>query len=238
MMQNNIVKKGLIIGITLLFVAIAFSPAVNAYNDMIFPKTVTNPRDNVSITVVGYKSDGTIEKSIVKIPQDQIEQFRNELNGAKEFEERLSIYKKHNFVSQDFTVDELRAGTEVYEDVNCQVWGVADYVFGYYRLIPFGTSLFTQFKNSYPGNTHLYESHDVVDFIFGRLHFHSEGEQGFAGGYFTGRIIMKGFVGFFFRGLDRHVQLVQGFDGFASSVKAVGSPLTYIPSQEPYNIGV
>lgn len=128
--------------------------------------------------------------------------------------------------------DSPRPETEinVYKDVNCQVSGVADYVFGYYFLLSFGTSFFTQFMNGYPHDDNdLIKSNDAVDFVFGKLHFHSEGEKGFAGGYFSGRIIMKGFVGYFYRGFDRHQQPVRGFDGFASSIIVIGSPLTQIP---------
>jgi hypothetical protein len=118
-------------------------------------------------------------------------------------------------------------GTEIYKDVNCQVSGIADCVFGYYFLLSFGTSFFTQFRNGYPHDDNdLIKSYDAVDFISGKLYFRSEGEHGYAGGYFSGRIIMKDFVGFFYRGFDRHMKPVRGFDGFASSVKAIGSPLT------------
>jgi len=115
---------------------------------------------------------------------------------------------------------------EIYKDVNCQVMGIADCVFGYYFLISFGTSFFTQFRNGYPHDDNdLIKSYDVVDFVSGKFYFVSEGEHGYAGGYFTGRIILKGFVGFFYRGFDRHMKPVRGFDGFASSVIAIGSPL-------------
>ncbi len=123
-----------------------------------------------------------------------------------------------------------QTGIVVYKDVNCQVLGVADCVVGYYFLISFGTSSFTQFRNGYPHDDNdLIKSYDVVDFISGKLYFVSEGENGYAGGYFTGRIIMKGFVGFFYRGLDRHMKPVRGFDGFASSIIVIGRTLTHIP---------
>lgn len=115
-------------------------------------------------------------------------------------------------------------GMEVYKDSNCNVSGCADCVFGHYYLISFGTSSFTQFQNFYPSSDYK-KSYDVLDFLSGRLHFTSVGEHGLVEGYFSGRIIMKGFVGYFYRGLDKHMRPIRGFYGFASSVIAIGSPL-------------
>jgi len=114
--------------------------------------------------------------------------------------------------------------TVVFKDVNCNVSGCADCVFGYYYLISFGASSFTQFQNFYPSSDYK-KSYDVLDFLSGMLHFTSDGEHGPVEGYFSGRIIMKGFVGYFYRGLDKHMRPIRGFYGFASSVIAIGSPL-------------
>jgi hypothetical protein len=105
-------RKWLAVGITLLFVAIAFSPATNARNDALLPKAVSNSENDVSITVLEYKPDGTIEKSIVKMSQEQTEKFKGELNGVKDLDTRLSIYKKYHFIPQDATAEKLRLGME------------------------------------------------------------------------------------------------------------------------------
>ena len=107
-------RKWLAIGIIVLFVGIAFSPAISAYDYTIFSKAFSLPMkdDMVSITVLEYKPDGTIGKSIVKLSTIQVESLRAELNDVKGLDKQLSIYKKYNLIPQDATAEKLRLGME------------------------------------------------------------------------------------------------------------------------------
>ena len=107
-------RKCLAIGIILLFVVIACSPAIYAQDDTIVSKTFSIPKneDTVSITVLEYKPDGTIGKSVVKMTQEQEKRFRAELKSVKDTDTRLSIYKQYNLIPQDVTYEELRLGME------------------------------------------------------------------------------------------------------------------------------
>jgi len=107
-------RKCLAVGIILLFVAIAFSPVINARNNTIVSKPVsTSEKENtVSITLLEYKPDGTMGKSVVKLSKIQAENLRVELNNVKNLDTRLSIYKKYNLIPQNVTSETLRAGLE------------------------------------------------------------------------------------------------------------------------------
>jgi len=107
-------RKCLAIGIILLFVGIVCSSAISAYDDTILSKSFSIPKKNdiVSITVLEYKPDGTIGKSFVKLSKVQAEELKAELKNTKDFDIRLSIYKKYNLIPQDITVEKLRLGME------------------------------------------------------------------------------------------------------------------------------
>ena len=107
-------RKWLAIGIILLFVGIVCSSAISAYDDTILSKSFSIPKKNdmVSITVLEYKPDGTIGKSFVKLSKVQAEELKAELKNTKDFDIRLSIYKKYNLIPQDVTAEKLRLGME------------------------------------------------------------------------------------------------------------------------------
>lgn len=106
--------KCLAFGIILLFIGIAYSPIVSAYDDSRASKIFSIPTKDepVTITVLEYKPDGTIGKSIVKMSREQADEFQKETTDAKDFDKRLSIYKKYNLISQDVTSETLQAGLE------------------------------------------------------------------------------------------------------------------------------
>jgi hypothetical protein len=112
--KNPLIGKCLVVGIILLFVGIACSPAISAYDDTILSKSFSIPKkdDMVSITILEYRPDGTIGKSVVKLSKIQAEKLRGELNNVKDLDTRLSIYKKYNLIPQDVTAETLRLGME------------------------------------------------------------------------------------------------------------------------------
>jgi hypothetical protein len=112
--KNPLLRKSLAVCIILLFVAITFSPIINAQNNAIISKSFSIPpkEDTVSITVLEYKPDGTIGKSVVKIPPEQVVKLREELMNIKDLDTKLSIYKKYNLIPQNVTADTIRLGME------------------------------------------------------------------------------------------------------------------------------
>jgi hypothetical protein len=112
--RNPIGRKGLAIGVFLLLVGIAYSPVINADDESRISKAFSIPEkeDSVLITVLEYKPDGTIEKSVVQLSKRQAEDFTTELNDANDLDKKLSIYKKYGFIPQDVTSEKLRLGME------------------------------------------------------------------------------------------------------------------------------
>jgi|OpeIllAssembly_1097287.scaffolds.fasta_scaffold204211_2 hypothetical protein len=108
------IRKWLAIGIILLFVGVTIAPTINANNDKIVIKPFSTPKkeDTVSITVLEYRPDGTIGKSVIQLSKIQAEKLRTELNNVRDLGKRLSIYKKYNLIPQDITVEKLRLGME------------------------------------------------------------------------------------------------------------------------------
>jgi predicted phosphoribosyltransferase len=101
----QLIRKWLAIGIILLFLGVTIAPAMNANDDVIITKSFSTPKkdDMVSITVLEYRPDGTIGKSVIQLSKIQAEKLRTELNNVRELGKRLSIYKKYNLIPQNTT---------------------------------------------------------------------------------------------------------------------------------------
>jgi len=110
MNKYPLIGKCLAVGIILLLISVAVAPSINAYNDLMVRKAVSNPEKEVSIVVLEYKPDGTIGKSVVKLTQEQERRFRAELDGVKDIDTQLSIYKKYHLTPQNVTSEQLRSG--------------------------------------------------------------------------------------------------------------------------------
>jgi hypothetical protein len=112
--RNLFDRKCLAIGIILLFVSITCFPTINAHDDTILSKVFSIPQkgDTVSITVLEYRPDGAIGKSIVKMSQEQVVKLREELTSVKDMDTQLCIYKKYNLIPENVTADVLRLGME------------------------------------------------------------------------------------------------------------------------------
>jgi hypothetical protein len=198
MQTNQILRKGLGVGIILLLIGVATVPSINAHNDMIFPKVISNPEKEVSMTVLEYRADGTTRRSVVNLPQGQVENLRRELRTIKDTNAQLSIYKKYHLISSDVTDESLQEGmknkarnmglqadrirsyiTQVYSDnpnanhtcmnFHCQVDGVCEFGF---RILG-GLSFLTSVPNGYLYRFHLYNlflpSIDLFQVNFGYL---------------------------------------------------------------------
>jgi len=112
--KKPLIRKCLAVGIILLFVGIAYAPVINAIDESRIPKALSIPKkdDSVSITVLEFKADGTVEKSIVKMPCEQWMNYRAEIRDVRDVDTKLSVYKKYNLVPQNVTADTLRLGME------------------------------------------------------------------------------------------------------------------------------
>lgn len=112
--KKPLIAKCLAVGIILLFIGIAIAPIINASDDMLVSKTFsTSTKEKMSsIAVLEYKADGSIVKSVVKMSQGQIDNFRAELKGVKDTDIQLSIYKKYNLIPENVTSEKLYDGME------------------------------------------------------------------------------------------------------------------------------
>jgi len=105
--KNPLLWKGLAVGIILLFVGVTIAPTINAQDNS---KSILI--DSIPIIVLEYKSDGTVERTVVRMTREQADNYHEEMRNAQDLDTRLSIYKKYHLISQDITVDSLRAGME------------------------------------------------------------------------------------------------------------------------------
>jgi hypothetical protein len=105
--DNQMKRKCLAIGIILLFVGVTIAPTINAQDN---DKSIL--LDSIPITVFEYKSDGTVERTVVRMSSEQANSFHAEMRNTHDLDTRLSVYKKYNLISQDVTVDTLKAGME------------------------------------------------------------------------------------------------------------------------------
>ena len=99
------IRKCLAIGIILLFVGVTIAPTINAQDN---DKSIL--LDSIPITVLEYKSDGTVERTVVRMSSEQANSYNEEMANTQDLDTKLSIYKKYNLISQDVTVDTLRTG--------------------------------------------------------------------------------------------------------------------------------
>jgi hypothetical protein len=231
MIKNAIVRKGLIVGIVLLFLTTGFSPIINADGN-----TIPQAIDDVPTIIFECKADGTVKRTVVRMSPEQADIFHEEMRNAQDLDTRLSIYKEYNLISPDITVDSLRAGMEerarsmgltqdslmsqfrinrslfgifVHRNIFCSVYGKT---IGYAPIaIPFFRLLFLDI-NEIP-------SFDTADFIFGCLPLHSKGLLGEFRCY-SYFLKMVGFVGimYYFFIKDFGFKL----DGFCVYAKAIG----------------
>ena len=223
-------RKCLVVGIILLFLMIGFSPIINAHDNPVH-KTI----DRVPITILEYKADGTVERTIFRMSPEQADTFHEEMRNAQDLEMRLSIYKKYNLISQDITADTLQAGMQekakrmgltqdglmsqfrsnqslfppfVRRNIFCAIFG---HDFRTYIVIPFFRFILNGERPSF----------DAVDFIIGAFPFSSKGLLG-EFGFNSILLKMVGFVGVIYYSWQYDDWLY--LDGFCVYMKALGTP--------------
>ena len=127
MQENNFLKKGLVIGIIILFVGVAILPGtyanvsnLNTVQQEIVSFNINNrgelntvlfsEEDVVEILITENKPDGSIEETIALLPREQVKELSEELKEAREPEEKIAIYKEYELISQDVSLEQLRVG--------------------------------------------------------------------------------------------------------------------------------
>lgn len=111
--KNVFFNKSLIIGLTILFINMSVIPTLSININEKLTEQVNNIRGKeqfVKFKVTEYKSDGTIENTIVKITQEKANDLKNKLENIKTSGEKLSLYKKYGLIPEDVTLEKLKAG--------------------------------------------------------------------------------------------------------------------------------
>jgi hypothetical protein len=217
MIQNTIVKKGLIVGIVLLFLTIGFSPIINADGNKI---------GSIPITIFECKADGTVKRTVFRMSPEQADSFHEEMRNAQDLETKLSIYKKYNLISQDITVDSLREGMEE----RAQRMGLAQNgLMSLFRikrsLLPPPPNLYTNINCSVSGDNDCggfyFVGPLIFWLIFGRCFlildcsFYSKGDLGEISLPYADLIILLGFEGIVDMGYHETWRWVQ-YSGFCA----------------------
>ena len=191
-------RKCLVVGIILLFIGVAIAPSISARTNLMPTQAPTILEKKVSITVLEFRADGTIRKSVVILPRNQAKNLQIELMKINDFDSPLSIYKKYHLISQNVTDETLRIGMEMKaqrlglrvervqnviaqvnrdnlgsnhtcENYHCQVDGSC--IIGF-RLLG-GLSFFTSIPNGVLNHYHLWNlflpSIDLMQVNFGYL---------------------------------------------------------------------
>jgi hypothetical protein len=224
------IRKWLTVGIILLFIGVTIAPTINAQDN---DKSILT--DSIPITVLEYKSDGTVERTVVKMSPEQADSFHEEMRKSQDLDIRLSIYKKYNLISQDITADTLQAGMQekakrmgltqdglmsqfrsnqslfppfVRRNIFCAIFG---HDFRTYIVIPFFRFILNGERPSF----------DAVDFIIGAFPFSSKGLLG-EFGFNSILLKMVGFVGVIYYSWQYDDWLY--LDGFCVYMKALGTP--------------
>jgi hypothetical protein len=114
MRTNPLLRRGIAVVVIALLIALAFAPSINADTEKkaTILEVSGESEKMVRLVVTEHKPDGTKESKIVKLPQSQVKQMREELQHAEDIDERLSIYKTYGVIPEDVTREKLRAGIE------------------------------------------------------------------------------------------------------------------------------
>ena len=97
---------------------------------------------------------------------------------------------------------------------HCHVYGLGEITCGYYHIFSLGTTTFNRFIAWWRQGG--IKTVDFIDVIFGDLYFEYDGEYNH--GFYSGTILLIGFIGAISISMDRHMQLVQTFEGTAQVV--------------------
>jgi hypothetical protein len=112
----SIEKKGLVVGVVLLFIGTTFSSVVEASkvdNGLLKIKQKVEYK-LVRVNCYEFKSDGTIEKTTIMLPKSEHFQMRKSLSLTTSTEERLEVYKKFGVLPANVTIQKIKKGYNHY----------------------------------------------------------------------------------------------------------------------------
>jgi len=130
MQTTSILRKCLAVGIILPFIGTAVIPSINASinNQSIQERLPPATTKTIEVIRYEYKSDGSIEKKVLEVPQNEVRAFQDELRFAQTTEEKLDLYKKYNLVPQNVSMDTLRKNFNEYvQRVNSTKTSIENY---------------------------------------------------------------------------------------------------------------
>lgn len=110
MQTTSILRKCLAVGIILPFIGTAVIPSINASinNQSIQERLPPATTKTIEVIRYEYKSDGSIEKKVLEVPQNEFRTFQSEFHIAKTTEEKLDLYKKYDLIPQNVSMETLR----------------------------------------------------------------------------------------------------------------------------------
>jgi len=110
--KKNFFNQTFIIGIIILFLGVSISPSLNASINEKITNNITYGRIGqvVKFKVTEFKSDGTIDKTIVEMSLNDAKELETKLNNMKTYEDKLSLYKRYGLIPEDVTLEQLKAG--------------------------------------------------------------------------------------------------------------------------------
>ena len=108
--MKGITKRIACFGVFLLLIGITFTPVISSCTVKCF-KTSYQLREKsatAEVVVREYNGDGTYKEIKKKLTVEKIEELKEKVLNAKNFEERLEILKEYNLVSKDASVQKYR----------------------------------------------------------------------------------------------------------------------------------
>jgi len=217
-MKNNMLSKGSVVTIILLFISVSFQPVMATVE----PKMDTIPIDDdtVEISVSRYRADSSIEKYIVELSKGKVLDLREKLRNIECPKRQLSLLKEYGLIPEEVKreqlqqemldlADELDITDEIIEsvseryannnDINIFGFNFLNEVFGLSILtlnLPIGLSFIIGVINSFTGQE--LQSIDLMfvnTFFFGVFGFSYGLMPDFGVGFF-GIFALLGFIGY------------------------------------------
>jgi hypothetical protein len=109
-MRKDVIVFGLIISFLVIAIAPSFNAETNKFiNDEMKPFAKVG---DVEFEVIEFKSDGSIEKTIVKLTLEESNELKFKLKEIKNSEEKLFLYKEYGIIPEDVTLEKLKKGMQ------------------------------------------------------------------------------------------------------------------------------
>ena len=111
-MKKNTLKKYLVFGIVTVLIGLVFTQTASAYKNNIF-KVIDNEKlcgKLIDVEISYYKPDGSIDKKTLFIVESEVTKLKHELLESDSIKETFLIFKKHNMVSNEDSLNSWENG--------------------------------------------------------------------------------------------------------------------------------